>query len=313
MDFNLLPRELQVSTMLDMDAQTLGRLCQTSFQINQLCKDEKLWKHQFFALGGISKNYIPAIFGTSWLSRTRTLWTLLHPKIVYTVSYIQDYKIKFLAQYLTKDENVAKTCLLSDYDKKIEPVYSNISHIVDSTGKYQQFTETVLNEMLESHDIIIEPNLLYNLGGNSTLNLFYMEECIFSVTGTDVNSAYAMIALMFNYSYTSFINPGEMLVDNNYIKSRSKLARLLQHFSLESEKNIVAGLYREPEFYTENTVSGIFAFAYTRKYDTIILKGHLSSCSNFSSSFSPIILPPPSRFLPPPSNDLIKLFLERKR
>lgn len=188
--FLLLPEDLQIQIMMKLSNKTIYRLCRTGKHFTTMCKDERLWKFKFLELvehstqvqttaefttpwldkwinPGVDKPntnpnnlYQRDIDGTgaSYLDKTRTLLSILHPQIVVSV-IVEDLTILettvapdepetwpandgappeedsgvngIIVTYPTSSVDEAQKWLIRDYNAKIEPVRSTVLNLIE--------------------------------------------------------------------------------------------------------------------------------------------------------------------------------------
>lgn len=146
-----LPRELQANILLNEDIQTLGRLCSTNSEIDQLCRDESFWKDKFHRLSnsppGLPGLPEPTEMGRTWMAQTHLLWKLLHPETVFTiVEHINDENEEgqpiitslVLGNFKVDTLEHVKQCILEAYHNRVDPLYTSFTTtIANLQGAYQ--------------------------------------------------------------------------------------------------------------------------------------------------------------------------------
>lgn len=130
--FKQLPIDIQLKILVEeLDPETFKNLCRTDTYFRKLCSNETLWKQQFQKMSSNAhldqkSAYELTNSELTWLNKTRMLWILTHPKNITTISIDTSSGLRIIISYLTNDRSAARTCLIRDYNAKVEPVYTKL-------------------------------------------------------------------------------------------------------------------------------------------------------------------------------------------
>ena len=147
--FKQLPLELQVKILIEeLDLKTLKNLCSTDTYFRSLCLNEILWRQLFDKLSnmlGIEKESAFELTESekSWLDKTQMLWVLTHPRKGITITSEIFSGPRIIASYLVVDQKTAITCLIRDYNRQLDPVYTKLKgYMQNILGRYQSLRYT---------------------------------------------------------------------------------------------------------------------------------------------------------------------------
>ena len=234
-NFSALPFDLQLNTLLELPIPVLSQICQTNSTIRNLCRDERLWKKKLLTLTNSAQKEISPALASTWREKAELFWNLLDPKICVTVVFDSEYTNNktILGNYLVETEEESYVCLVKDYNKKIEPVYSVIKSEIKRwydqlkdlyvSDKEKMLIKSIYEEtkpltvdflrnfLINNSDETysyynIQRSLLIDLDttSNTTLNLFSRDVNndipILTITGLPENKFYIFLGLMIDYS-----------------------------------------------------------------------------------------------------------------
>ena len=211
-----LPRDLQFELLLASDIPTIGRYCQISPIINQICSHERFWEQKFKQLTN-DEPISPIILqlGTTWRERTEYFWRLLNPTIIYTLHKVlathKRGEHTILGNFRVNSFEQAHLCLLELYRNRVEPFYSYFNatiedlqeeyekewynfEIVDVDSLIKLFSES---ELLGQH-YQFNPNYLFTLGAENKMYNVIKSDVLFTVMG-DMSDIYIGSAIILNY------------------------------------------------------------------------------------------------------------------
>lgn len=203
--FSLLPPELQMEILLQTDIQTLGQLCQTNSHVKDLCLNETLWRNRFISLTQSPEStFNPAFLelGPTWLTRTRIIWTILHPKKIYTLIKVGLRQPIVLANMLVDNIDHADQCVLHAYKNKVEPIYtafrSGTYWPINTVNDLRKFFRDA-----KAFGFSISQNFLFDSEhvGFETLNLIETRvdhNVVFTMRGSDINQFYVYLSAVIN-------------------------------------------------------------------------------------------------------------------
>ena len=148
-----LPLDNQLDVILNLDLKTIGEIGRANREISELCRYERVWREQFRMLSKLAdsnKHSIPKELASTWKERMRVMWSIIHPKKVFTLYQI-DPRIKsdifsdsiyphvVISNIKAVDWEDAAERITNLYNNHVEPLYSSIlSFRKEMTRKYSK-------------------------------------------------------------------------------------------------------------------------------------------------------------------------------
>lgn len=266
-NFLELPREIQIEVLLHEDFPTISHLCRTNKAVRELCNDERLWKQKYFKelefefWRSLNKDLVKAFQQSlssdqatsdvqkSWLTRMKMMRMMESSDKVVTLSMLvfneedgaeAEYPEPIiLGNYKTSSIQLARRCIVDEYNSRVEPVYSaftrSITNIIEANsnpingGVYdnivdelarilnneQTFDESTLFDVMENSG---ELGVQYNLNLNPFFDLrddpdeTVLSHSVFidsrnfvgtlcTVAGLNRNKLYYVLAEMLNHRF----------------------------------------------------------------------------------------------------------------